>query len=206
VLHIDAGSGRPTCYRCHRPEVGCICADVPAVEHRTRVLILQHPRERHHPLGTARIARLGLRRAELAVGRYDDAGIVDFAVERSPRAALLFPGPGATDLTELAEDDRPDPLVVVDGTWPNARRIVRLNPWLSALPRVALSPERPGNYRIRRARRPDVQLSTIEAIVAALRVLEPDNDGPPKLLDAFDRMIDRQIELAGGELCPRYLP
>ena len=129
---------------------------------------------------------------------------MDFAVERGPGAALLFPGPSAIDLAELPPDQRPDPLVVVDGTWPNARRIVRLNPWLSELPRVALSPSAPGNYRIRQARRPEVQLSTVEAIVAALRLLEPDNEEPLQLLQAFDTMIDRQIELSRGGIRPRY--
>ena len=129
---------------------------------------------------------------------------MDFDVPRDPGAALLFPGPSATPLNELSAAEHPDPLVVVDGTWPNARRIVRLNPWLSALPRVSLVPRQPGNYRIRRAKRPDVQLSTIEAIVEALRVLEPNNEGLPALLESFDKMIDRQIELSQGAISPRY--
>ncbi|HHH10935.1 MAG TPA: DTW domain-containing protein, partial [Sorangium sp.] len=55
---------RPFCYRCHKPAVTCICARVKRVDNRTKIWLLQHPRERFHPIGTARIARLGLGRFE----------------------------------------------------------------------------------------------------------------------------------------------
>jgi hypothetical protein len=191
------------CYRCHKPSVCCICDRIVVALHRTPIVILQHPRERHHPLGTARIARLGLERAHVVVGAGHDA--MHFDTELPDGAALLFPGPSAQDLAALPTQARPRALVVVDGTWPNARKIVRTAPQLQALPRVTLRPKRPGNYRIRRARRPDVQLSTIEAIVAALRVLEPEAVDVPGLLRVFDAMIDRHIELSYGTMRPRFI-
>ena len=54
---------RPTCYRCLRPRVSCVCGLITPVDNRTRVVIVQHPRERRHPFGTVRLARLGLRNA-----------------------------------------------------------------------------------------------------------------------------------------------
>lgn len=197
---LDRVEARPTCYRCWRPTVACICADVVAVANRTPVVIVQHPRERRHPFGTVRIARLGLRRVDVHVANSVLAERVVQPGRREtecppcapPGAALLFPSADATPI----EAARPSALVVVDGTWPTARRLVRDNAWLQALPRVRLAPARPGRYRIRRAPRPAFQLSTIEAVVEALRILEPDTPGLDDLLAAFDRMIDRQIELA----------
>jgi DTW domain-containing protein YfiP len=184
---------RPTCYRCDRPTIACICGDVVTVGNRTPVVIVQHPRERRHPFGTVRIARLGLRRVDVHVASSVFTDRVVCPPCAPPGAALLFPGDDATPLHESAA---PSALVVVDGTWPTARRLVRDNAWLQQLPRVRLSPTAPGRYRIRRAPRPAFQLSTIEAVVAALRILEPDTDGLDALLAAFDRMIERQIALA----------
>ena len=56
------------CERCLRPQSHCLCALIPRLDSRTRVLLLQHPSEVNHALNTARLAALGLRNAELRVG------------------------------------------------------------------------------------------------------------------------------------------
>jgi hypothetical protein len=58
---------------------------------------------------------------------------------------------------------------------------------------VRLSPASPSRYRIRREPREDF-VSTIEAIVQALQVIEPETKGFDALLEAFDSMIDDQLE------------
>ncbi|MEF9674018.1 DTW domain-containing protein [Pseudomonas sp. PCH446] len=47
-----------------------MCALIPQLDSRTRVLLLQHPSEVNHALNTARLAALGLSNAELRVGRF----------------------------------------------------------------------------------------------------------------------------------------
>ena len=59
---------RARCERCLRPESHCLCALIPQLDSRTRVLLLQHPSEVNHALNTARLAALGLTNAELRVG------------------------------------------------------------------------------------------------------------------------------------------
>jgi DTW domain-containing protein len=178
-----------------RPHVACICDLVSPVDNRTPVLLIQHPRERKHPFNTVRLVRLGLRSARLHIAKHDLEERAICEAEPRPGDALLMPGPEALDLAELPADDRPQRLVVIDGTWPQARKLVRDNPWIAALPRVCLRPTRPGRYRIRKPPRPEC-LSTVEAIVQALRILEADTDGLDGLLSAFDAMIDHQIRLA----------
>src|SRR5205814_1576628 len=110
-------------------------------------LILQHPRERRVRIGTARLAHLGLANSELRLGvRFDE----DARVRRlgGEVAALLYPG-GACDPTVLA-DGSPATLVVVDGTWGEARKLVSRNPVLGTLPRIGVDLGRPSRYRIRR--------------------------------------------------------
>lgn len=190
------------CYRCRRPQVSCVCSLVQPVDNRTRVLIIQHGAERRHPFGTVRLARVGLRNAEVHVTTRDAAGLNLCPPRALNNAALLFPAPGAVRLDRMPE--LPSTLVVLDGTWSTAGKLRRDNPWLQALPAVALAPTQPGRYRIRKAPRPEVQLSTIEAIVSALHTIEPETPGLLGLLDAFEGMIDQQITLA-RERPPRPL-
>ncbi|MCR3765182.1 DTW domain-containing protein, partial [Pseudomonas aeruginosa] len=52
---------RSRCERCARPASHCLCALIPSLPSRTRVLVLQHPSEVGHALNTAGLAVLGLR-------------------------------------------------------------------------------------------------------------------------------------------------
>lgn len=182
--------------------MACICELVRPVDNRTRVVIVQHPKETRHPFGTARIAKLGLRNFKLIVAQRDGDGVITSDDPKLEGAALLYPGPDSTLISELTAPVRS--LVVVDGTWPMSRKLLRETPWMGALPRVALAPPRPGNYRIRKAKRPEVQISTVEAIAFALHELEPDTPGVMGLLDDFDAMIDHLISLRGGRRRPRF--
>ncbi|HEY0839584.1 MAG TPA: tRNA-uridine aminocarboxypropyltransferase, partial [Vulgatibacter sp.] len=135
-------SPRPSCQRCRRPLAFCWCRSIEPVPTRTRLVFLQHLRESRVPIGTARMAHLALSNSEFHVG-------TSFSLTPGPRTAVLFPGEDALPPEVLREGD-PWTLVVIDGTWSQARKIVQRDPVLSALPRVGFRPDRPGNYRIRR--------------------------------------------------------
>ncbi len=185
-----AATARAACYRCFKPRVACICSAIRRVNNRTSVTILQHPRERFHALGTVRIARLGLTRARVEwCAPWEDAGGIR---DRLPAGtALLYPSPGARDLATLPAAEHPRHLVAIDGTWFLAKKIYDAHSWLHDLPHVSLTPSRPSAYRIRREPQPHC-LATLEALVDALRILEPDTTGFDGLLAAFNAMVDRQ--------------
>src|SRR5262245_4772232 len=134
-----------------RPTVVCYCAHVAPIETRTRVLILQHRRERDVSIGTARMAALRLPGAELRVGvEFTADHVVRRALDDPERpAVVLFPGGDARD---VRVDPPPGPvtLVVLDGTWWQAAKLLKVNPALRALPRYSFSPEVPSRYRLRR--------------------------------------------------------
>jgi DTW domain-containing protein YfiP len=153
-------------------------------------LILQHGRERFHRFNTARIVQKALRNSQLLVGH--PASLAASELPLRPRAGLLYPGPSAKLISDIPPEQRPEQLVILDGTWHHAKTLFRDIPALHALPQYRLAPEAPGRYRIRRE--PNAfSLSTLEATVAALRALEPTTDGPDRLLAAFETMIDRQL-------------
>lgn len=182
---------REVCPRCRRPTSACYCEHLVSIPTETRLVLLQHPRERDVAIGTARMASLCLPSSELHVG-------IDW--DRSPELAralaepgrtpvLLYPGPGAIDIV-ASPPKGPVTLVVVDGTWAQAKKLVRTSSVLRALPRYAFAPPSPSEYRIRRE--PTLEsVATIEALMHALAALEGDRFTP--LLQPFRKMIDHQI-------------
>lgn len=194
---------RALCRRCLRPPVVCVCAHLPELAPRTRVVILQHPRERRVAIGTARMAARCLRGAALVVGVRldDDPRVAPLLADPQRPPVLLWPGPGARDLTR---EPPPGPvtLVAVDGTWHLAKRLLQSNPRLAALPRYGLSPAAPSAYRIRREPRAEC-LSTIEALSQALGVLEGDPAAYAAMMAPFRAMVDAQIEQHQRSRAPR---
>jgi DTW domain-containing protein len=186
---------RARCERCARPQSHCLCPLIPRLSSRTRVLILQHPDEVGHALNTARLAALGLVNAELRVGET----FADLRLDPAYRACLLFPGEAAQSLPLAPEpgDDRPLLLVVPDGTWRKARKLLHLNPQLAALPRVCLPSGLNSRYRLRKAPA-EGALATIEAIVAALELQEAPQRFDP-LLRPFEALIEGQIAAMGAD-------
>ena len=51
-VNAKPGTFRRVCYRCHKAAIVCVCDGVERVLNRTGIVILQHPRERFHPIGT----------------------------------------------------------------------------------------------------------------------------------------------------------
>jgi DTW domain-containing protein YfiP len=184
-----ASFARERCYGCFRPRRDCYCASIPSINNRTNVLILQHMRERFHPFNTARIVQRALANSTLLV---DHTAQLAQRLCLKPRAALLYPGADARLLTDIPSGERPDQLVILDGTWHHAKTLLRDIPALRALPRFRLAPATPSRYRIRREPS-DVALSTVEAVIAALGALEPDTPGVDRLMAAFDSMVERQL-------------
>ncbi len=193
---------RPTCLRCLRPSALCLCADLAQVPCRTRVVLLQHPREARLALGTAWMARLALPNSEVHLGvRFGGhARVREIAGDGG--AALLFPG-GAAAAALAGEPPRT--LVVLDGTWHQAEKMLRETPQLSALPRIAVSPDGAGGYRdLRREPAPQC-LSTVEAVALALGALEGDPGRFEPMRRAVRRMVEQQRACArGGRRSPRH--
>jgi hypothetical protein len=188
-----------------------LCALAEPVDNQCAITILQHPRERHHPIGTARLVRLALRRAEVVVC-WQLLAPPSLSRRVDARWGVLFPSPHAVDVGHFAgmsqqnppmtlpqdEHDagapaqKPEHLIVLDGTWSHARSLYRNNPWLWTLPHYRITPEGQDRYRIRREPKAEYT-STLEAIITALMRLEPQTQGLAGVLSAFDTMIDRQI-------------
>jgi DTW domain-containing protein YfiP len=177
-------------------------------DNRVFVLILQHPQERREPLATAAIAVAALRRAKLALGLSWPNLARALGRQADPRRwGVLYLG-SAHPAAFAAEQqlvvvggrgepvENPDPIlrglegiVLLDGTWSQAKTLWWRNPWLLKLHRIVLNPPSPARLgRLRREPRREA-LSTIEAAAAVLRRLEPTPAPAEALLAALDRLI-----------------
>ena len=110
--------------------------------------------------------------------------------ERPSRGAIIAldrdgnPLPGADRVLRGLEG-----IVLLDGTWSQAKTLWWRNPWLLKLQRLVLNPPDPARLgRLRREPRPEA-LSTLEAASLVLRHVEPGPEAADALLAALDRLI-----------------
>jgi len=191
------------CSRCERPVTVCYCSALTTLETRSRIVILQHPREQGMPIGTAHMAHLCLPQSSLHVGiEWDDTDVLRDAccdLERPP--ILLYPGPEARDILRDPPSS-PVTLIVVDGTWSQAHTVVRDNPRLAALPRYTFEAPEPSNYRIRKEPCAEY-VSTLEALMHVLGALEGDAARFRALLRPMNAMVEAQLEARARAPRPR---
>jgi DTW domain-containing protein YfiP len=184
----------------------CICALLPRIETRTRVVLIIHQLETGKPTNTGLVAARCLPNSAVMVrGRApDDAGGASATgglypdITTMPAAGggaqrlLLYPHASATPLEGWRGTTAPLELLVPDGTWRQAARTrARLRAQLGDIPCVSLLPPPPAHKRLRGAFTPQ-RLATLEAVARALGVLEgPDVERA--LLRVYRIMTDRTL-------------
>ncbi len=201
----------PVCPRCTKPVAICICDRVEPVQTRLRVVMLQHPQEDDEILGTAKLVELTLPNAQtrggLSWGSLDHAlGIKDADKDRW---AVLAAAKLQVEIPEDAKSrpvlviDRKgrlrdlqrhglDGIIVLDGTWSQAKTLWWRNAWLLRLPRVVLTPREPSMYgRLRKEPRRDY-VSTLEAIADVLPALGE----PEQARDSLRRLLRTLLQRA----------
>ncbi|EHR72103.1 hypothetical protein BurJ1DRAFT_3294 [Burkholderiales bacterium JOSHI_001] len=183
---------RAACARCLRPQATCLCALVRPTAHRSEVLVLQHPQEQRQAKNSVALLRLSLAHCDVVVGERFAPAVLQALLQRPGRDTwLLYPDVPAAPAPPPPRTVAAHPLrlVVIDATWRKSLRMLLEHPALAALPRLSLDTPAPTRYRaIRAARRAD-QVSTLEATVQALAMLEGPSFQAAPLLDAFGHFV-----------------
>ena len=150
------------CHGCFLLPAFCICASVPRFDTGVQLHIVRHVREHRKTTHSARLARQALSRCEILDYGDRDAPL---QVDDLPSSGyLLFPesldqhgkpdpeGPPVHNLSSWPPPADLQNLVILDGTWSQARRMShRLQP-VASWPRVSFTEVAP-RARIRRPRR-----------------------------------------------------
>jgi DTW domain-containing protein len=113
----------------------------------------------------------------------------------SPSTLVLFPGKGAHLLTRehAATLARPLTLLVPDGSWSQAKKMMRRIPMLCQAHPVSLGASRLNSKCLRRNAHAD-RMSTFEAIAQALGILES-HETEMHLLEFFHKVLDRMVKV-----------
>ncbi|MBK9030793.1 MAG: DTW domain-containing protein [Myxococcales bacterium] len=183
------------CARCRMLGGLCLCALLPALDTRTRLVLVIHRYEDRKPTNTGRLATECLRNSEVIVRGGEDHVETRFAPPAGTRPVLLFPDADAVPLDQLAGGAEPVTLIVPDGTWRQAQRVRSRVLGLDAVACATLPPGPPSRYRLRSEPRPG-GLATMEAIARAFGILE----GPAAqaaLEHVFAVMVERTLWTRG---------
>ena len=187
----------------------CAISASEAINNRVFVLILQHPQEKKEALATAATICAVLRHADLvvglswpnlsrAVGRSADPkrwavlylGSMRPAVLGTEREVIALDRRGEASADQDAMLSGLEGVILLDGSWGEAKTLWWRNPWLLKLRRIVLNPQRRSRFgRIRREPRREA-LSTLEAAALLLRHLETEGAQiEAALLAALDRTL-----------------
>lgn len=166
---------RELCQRCDYPINNCICDSLTPVSHQTQVVILQHPSEVKNAKNTVRLLKLISDNVTILIGESEqDFAEIKQQIKENPEPyAVLFPAENAINLDSENEckTNSLSHLIVIDGTWKKAKKILLLNPWLNDITKVSFAQELISEYQIR-STSVDGGLSTIEAVAYSLNKIE----------------------------------
>lgn len=189
----------------------CVCAEIPRIETKVRLVLLAHFHELKSTTNTGRLASYAFPDSEIRVRGLPDAPMKTAGiVPEGSKGLLLYPSEDAIELSaEFVKSlgGAPITLVVPEGSWRQASKVVKREPGLASLPRIKLPVAKPSEYQLRTA--PNEQaLCTLEAVALAMRFL----DGPEaeaRLTRLFQLVVARTMWSRGLlplEQCREHIP
>ena len=193
---------RKTCENCLRPIIVCYCKDIHCQNNSIPILILQHPDEDGHPLGTGQMACLTYSKCQKMTGINFDNDQEFLSIMNHKNVAILYPSEDAIILTNESQPKRKlDLLIVLDGTWRKAKRIYEATTSLHSIPKVQLPKNYDSKYIIRKAPK-DGYLSTFESITHALNILEQQDYNLS--LNVLELQVGKHIKKMGSKFNKFY--
>jgi DTW domain-containing protein YfiP len=211
----------PVCPYCLKPMSLSVCDTVTPIDNRVELLVLAHPQEQERLIGTGRLAVHHLRKAVFKVGlSWPSLGKALGRDADPKRWGVLFLGsikpadfPPGRDIAVFDKNGKAvanqdaalrglDGVIILDGTWSQAKTLWWRNAWVLKCKRIALNPKTPSLYgRVRREPRRQ-GLSTIEAAAFLISRLEDRSETEKQMLSTFRRMLQRYRDALAKEAGP----
>ncbi|XP_071975525.1 tRNA-uridine aminocarboxypropyltransferase 2 isoform X2 [Engystomops pustulosus] len=197
----DTAVRRALCARCSRPEKVCLCPFLPAhpLNVSTCLYIVQHPAEESRVLRTVPLlaACLPEDKCKVLIGRrFGEERYPELAaICRKPGTFLLYPGAEAANLEELSleDDHHPHSLIIIDGTWSQAKDIFYKNSLFRLPKQVQLKTTLSSQYVIR-TQPTNSCLSTLECAAIALSIMEKNTEIQQTILRPLQALCSFQLQ------------
>jgi len=205
------------CFKCHRIQTHCLCSLIKPFETEVHFVLLMHPMEaKKEKMGTGRISLACLKNSELIIGIdfTEDPSVNKLINDPNNYCMVLYPGEKAINVSK--DDVAPlknlngKRLVVflIDGTWPCAKKMMKLSKNIHSLPRVSFTATHQSLFAIKE-QPAEYCLSTLESIHFFLselerRGLETLENKHDNMLDVFKSMVEFQIKCASDPTLPSY--
>ncbi|KAK0082784.1 hypothetical protein PV325_009844 [Microctonus aethiopoides] len=202
-IPADPPKMRDNCLQCRRPVKVCWCPGLPEfrLAPESRIIILQHPAEIKRCLRTAPMLTLALqqdkcltfRGKKFPSSKHD--GLIDILNDEN--TILLYPSANAIDINELPKvginGQESYNLVLLDGTWPQAKAIYHSSLSLGFLKSCKLVGVPTSKYVIR-TQPTEGCLSTLESAAFSLSILENKPHLKDAILGPLDYLCRFQLE------------
>eukprot|EP00088_Acartia_fossae_P026231 TRINITY_DN27030_c0_g1_i1.p1 TRINITY_DN27030_c0_g1~~TRINITY_DN27030_c0_g1_i1.p1 ORF type:complete len:232 (+),score=40.89 TRINITY_DN27030_c0_g1_i1:52-747(+) len=194
---------RKICTECERPERVCLCPYFPnpRIKTRIKVILLQHPKEEKRQIRTGRLLEKGLQESSFQViksRKFPGSNEALKKILENKSTVLLFPGQGARELSENSPPDHDiETLLILDGTWDQAKKMYLRNPALHNIQKIMLNLSTLSEYSVR-TQPNEHGLSTIESAAHTIAILESRPEILPGLLKPLHSLC--RIQLDFGEV------
>lgn len=187
------------CLKCRMFLDLCVCDILPRYQVKTRLVVFMQRTEFNFLSNTGRFVPQIFSNAEIRFrGQLDKTPIdTDGIASSESEPFVLFPTNNAPELNAefVAKVAKPITLIVPDGNWRQAVKMLKRIKFLHHIPKVTLPVGRPSNYRLRVPPRGD-GVCTYEAIARAMGILE--GDKIQREMEAFFSVfVDRVLKIRG---------
>lgn len=182
-----------SCSKCGLPIINCICNIVPKIETKAKIWILSTEREFSRPSNTARLLKLiNPESTEIILWERTNPPkkLIEYINSEDYEIYLLFPVEDDDVLErnfEYKSSRKNRAFIILDGTWKEARKILRRSDYLKGLPRISLNPIHKSEYTLRKGAS-EGELCTIEAAIEILK-LNDESEKAQSVKDVFDLFI-----------------
>lgn len=162
---------REICPKCNYIKQNCVCEYITPVKHQVALHVLQHPSEVKNAKNTVKLLTLVSNNTQVHIGEQEtDFEQLKKLHETNPSEfGLLFPSNEANTIS--TQQLHIKHLILIDGTWKKAKKILHLNPWLKHIPHFTFAEDISSEYQIRTSSVKG-SLSTIEAAAYSLNQFE----------------------------------
>ena len=204
-MQVELKDPRIKCYNCMRPASSCSCKYINPIQTNTRFIILMHPKEyKKEKNGTGHMTKLQLENSEIIVGVdfTNNRRVNEILTNEENSSFLLYPGQDNFNLStrkglEIISFMGNSPhIFILDGTWPCARKMLKMSKNLQELKRVSFDNKIKSKFIIKQQPDP-LCLSTIESTYTVLNLLKQggvEQCDTKHFLIPFEKMLAYQVE------------